>query len=180
MAWTFRVCTVTVGGVAILLIGFGSSAFIGDQCPSESTLPVWMIIGGAFLFVMTVLTISLLCWRETLIKNKKTLLSIGWAFCFGLIVLIGYLTWLAMWLSLSYYSIVTIKSIREVNSHFSDKKTCEVSTVVVALISVILVWAIGIGLSIKIVINVLHNGALPQDNINDEKDPFYQFTPILL
>jgi len=172
MAWTFRVCTVTVGGVAILLIGFGSSAFIGDQCPSESTLPVWMIIGGAFLFVMTVLTISLLCWRETLIKNKKTLLSIGWAFCFGLIVLIGYLTWLAMWLSLSYYSIVTIKSIREVNSHFSDKKTCEVSTVVVALISVILVWAIGIGLSIKIVINVLRNGALPQDNINDEEGDY--------
>ena len=42
----------------------------------------------------------------------------------------------------------------------------------VALISVILVWAIGIGLSIKIVINVLHNGALPQDNINDEEGDY--------
>ena len=69
--------------------------------------------------LMTLLIVSLLCWRETLIKNKNTLLSIGWAFCFGLIGLIGYFTWLGLWVTGSYYSITAVKSMREVNNPFS-------------------------------------------------------------
>ena len=167
--WTKILIASVLICVAVLLISFGSSSVIGHNCQLEPSLPIWMITAGTFLLLMVIVTGLLLCWKETLIHDRKTFMSIGWAFCFGMVLILGFLTWFAIWIAGSYYGVRIVKTIRVNNQYISDTNgTCPMSIIVIAFISVILVWMIVIGICISLIVRLVSSTG--QDGIPSEFD----------
>ena len=124
---------------------------------------------GTFLLLMVIVTVLLLWWRKTLIQDRKTFMSIGWAFCFGMLLILGFLTWFAIWIAGSYYGVRIVKTIR-VNNQYDDNNNgiCPMSIIVITFISVISVWIIGIGICISLVVRLFCSTV--QDGISSELD----------
>ena len=124
---------------------------------------------GTFLLLMVIVTVLLLWWRKTLIQDRKTFMSIGWAFCFGMVLILGFLTWFAIWIAGSYYGVRIVKTIR-VNNQYDDNNNgiCPMSIIVITFISVISVWIIGIGICITLVVRLFCSTV--QDGISSEFD----------
>jgi len=167
--WTKILIAGVLFSVAVLLISFGSSSVIGHNCQLEQSLPIWMITAGTFLLLMVIVTVLLLWWRKTLIQDRKTFMSIGWAFCFGMLLILGFLTWFAIWIAGSYYGVRIVKTIR-VNNQYDDNNNgiCPMSIIVITFISVISVWIIGIGICISLVVRLFCSTV--QDGISSELD----------
>ena len=91
----------------------------------------------------------------------------------AMILILGFLTWFAIWIAGSYYGVRIIKTIRVNNQYISDNNgTCPMSIIVIAFISVILVWMIGIGICISLVVRLVTSSTGGQDGIpsgSDEK-----------
>lgn len=120
---------------SVLLVGCGSSALRGDKCQSQPLLPLWMITSGVFLFIIGATTAVAYVRGNKLAKNS-VFLSIGWAFCWGLVLLVGYLIWFAIWIAGSYFTIDAIRTMKV--DHFG----CERFTIGVAGASVLIIWLV--------------------------------------
>lgn len=119
-----------VMATSVALVGCGSVAYRGDMCLGQPALPPWMVSAGVFLIVIGATTAAIFEWR------KKTLLPIGWAFCWGLLLVVGYLIWLAMWIAGSYFIVDAIRTLK------IDRFGCAHFTVGVAGASVFIVWLV--------------------------------------
>ncbi len=133
---------------AVLLIIVGSSTLSRNDCQAEPALPKWMVVAGVSLLIKTALTAALLILRKTLEAKKKTLLSVGWAFCCGLFFLIAIFVWLGIWVAGSYFTIMAIPSASRISLNHSAGddddlfNDCTTITVLVAGVSVIAMWVV--------------------------------------
>lgn len=146
--------------VSILLIGLGAWSVKREMCPVQPSLPIWMILAGCLLVLMSAVSIA---WKEKYsVEQKKTFLS---SICWGLILLFGYLIWFAVWIAGTYLSIVTLQSLRVVHqwsenvdnqrTFLPPPATCHMATLAGAGFSLLFIWLLSVFLSIKAIISVL-------------------------
>jgi hypothetical protein len=158
-AVAFTVTAILFSILAVMLVGLGSSTLHKDKCKAQPSLPVWMIVAGVCLLIMTMVTAILLYWRQKLAQQKATVLSVCWAFCCGVFLLLGYLIWFGMWIAGTYVSILTVRSIRIHQMNNGQDGTllgCDMATVCVAGVSVVLVWIVFIGLCSNAIWTLIH------------------------
>ena len=74
---------------------------------------------------------------------SKSVLTIIWAFCCGLFAIVWLLMWIGIWISLTYYTVVTIQRIGITPQDVSE---CDATIVTVSAASLIVVWIVFIGL----------------------------------
>ena len=152
--------------VSLLLIGLGAWSVERERCPVQPSLPIWMILAGCLLALMSAVSSGLLGWNERSVVQKKTFLgSVGWALCWGLFLLFGYLIWFAVWIAGTYLSIVTLQSLRVVHqwsenvdnqrTFLPPPATCHMATLAGAGFSLLFIWLLSVFLSIKAIISVL-------------------------
>ena len=151
--------------VSLLLIGLGAWSVERERCPVQPSLPIWMILAGCLLALMSAVSSGLLGWNERSVVQKKTFLgSVGWALCWGLFLLFGYLIWFAVWIAGTYLSIVTLQSLRVVHQlsenvdnqrTFLQQATCHMATLAGAGFSILFIWLLSVALSVKAIISVL-------------------------
>ena len=150
--------------IAWALIGLGAWSIQEERCPVQPSLPLWMVLAGCLLLLMS----ALLGWKEYSNSNsvvrKKTILGyIGWALCGGLCLLFGYLIWLAVWIAGTYLSIVTWQSLRVVHQWSENSldntttfvRSCHLATLAGAGLPILIIWIISVSLCVKGFISVV-------------------------
>lgn len=144
---------------AVLLVIGIALTYLGEYsrrhalCPVEPALPVWMVTAGSSLLVMTLLTLVLLVWKRRLM-DRHTVLSVGWAFCCALLLLVGYMIWFGLWIAGSYFTFVAIQKMRITHSVHVEEPECNVAAVSVAGVSIVVIWTTFIGMCVFAVISV--------------------------
>ena len=120
--------------VAIYVVSFAILASSGasliavgllnrDNCPTEESLPVWMVTAGITLVLMSLVILvyalcSCLTCTKSCRKNKDdyvgsaTVCALFCACACGVLGVIFFLVWLGIWIAGTYFVVVAIKELR--------------------------------------------------------------------
>ena len=174
----------TLFSFGVALAGLGEKAYRLSTCQVEPALSLWMMTAGVSLMLTTTLAfIVLVCNKSTkaeegdeveeevesncccvpnMYRARRSILTLGWAFCCGIILVFWYMICFSLWIAGSYLCVVTIQKMRQLDPIMSREHHpgCARSVIGVSSSSVIVVWTVFFCICCRIVYRICDNSLI--------------------